>query len=181
MKSGRQAMNNKGIRLVDIEEFEESLGGDVDPDLVEEYYRFGALLLSEVQAAGSQIDGRLVTALGLAVGLLVSLLFGTALARFAIAKIWITLAAAFALLGVVLAAYGSMARMWRLPSEQDWFREGLRDANDLKKYHIVSLLAAHQQHVKLAALKGDCLRWAQGCIVIGALLVTVSLSIAAFS
>lgn len=174
-------MNTEGIQLVDIEELEESLGGDVAPDLVEEYYRFGTLLLTEVRAATSQIDGRLVTALGLAVGLLVSLLFGTTLARFAAARIWVNFAATFALFGVAGSAYGSMARIWRLPSEQDWFREGLRDASVLKKYHIVSLLAAHQQHVKLAAMKGNCLRWAQGCIVIGALLVATSLCIATFS
>jgi hypothetical protein len=174
-------MSVEQLQLVDIEDIEIRLSGDIAADLVEEYYRFGTVLLSEVQAATSQIDGRLVTALGLAVGLLVSLLFGSALDRFAAAGLWTNTATAVAFLGVVVAAYGSMSRMWRLPSEEDWFREVLQDANTLKKYHIVSLLAAHQQHMKLALLKGNCLRWSQASIVTSAILAALSLFIGGVS
>jgi protein-S-isoprenylcysteine O-methyltransferase Ste14 len=121
------------MQMINIDQAEIMLSGDIPADLVEEYYRFGLAVLSEVQNMASQIEGKAIAILGLASGLLVSLLFGTALRAFDPAKTWTALAAAMALIAVVIAAVGLMSRMWRLPSERDWFKDGLRDPARLKK------------------------------------------------
>ena len=46
--------------LVDVDQVEEMLSGELPSDLIEEYYRFGSLVLSEAQNTASQIDGRWV-------------------------------------------------------------------------------------------------------------------------
>jgi hypothetical protein len=159
------------VRLIDVDEIETMLSGSLPDELVEEYYRFGSLLLSEVQNMASQIDGKLTTVLGLASGMVVFLLFGTALKGFDPVKTWVSVAAAAAFLALVVAAYGLMTRPLRLPSARDWFKEGLRDQVRLKKYHIVSLLAAQQQHVKLIGPKINCLRIAELVVALSAIVV----------
>jgi hypothetical protein len=167
--------------LVDVDAVEVMLSGQIASDLVEEYYRFGALVLSEVQNMASQIDGKLTTVLGLASGILISLLFGTTLNSFAPIKTPISVAASFALIALVLSAFGLMSRMWRLPSARDWFKEGLSDSDRLRKYHIVSLLAAQQQHVRLIGSKSRCLHAAEVSTALSALIVAGILFNAALS
>ncbi len=165
-------------RLVDIETIELLLSRETSPDLVEEYYRFGSLMLSEIQNAASQLDSKLTTVMGIASGMLIFLLFGTVARDFALIKTWTNLAAAIALIALATAVYGLMTRAWRLPSEMDWFKEELRDSNLLKKYHVISLLAAHQQHVKLVYTKSNCLRGGEMLIVVSAFVVACILLLA---
>ncbi len=113
--------------------------------------------------------------------MLVSLLFGAAMKQFALTKVIADVAAAIALSALVVAIYGAMARAWRLPSERDWFKSELTEASDLKKYHIVSMLAEHQQHVKLVAKKGSCLQVAQALLVASAIAFLVALVNASLS
>jgi hypothetical protein len=167
--------------FVDVDHIETMLSGSIDSALIEEYYHFGTFLLSEVQATTSAIDSKLLATLGLAGGLLVSLLFGSTLGHFAVSRLLVSLAAASVLFGLSFAAWALWARGWRVPSEQDWFLEGLRDAETLKKYHLVSLLASHHQHAKLAELKGMLLRRAQFCVVVSVGLVAIALIIASVS
>ena len=128
-------------------------------------------MLSEIQNAASQLDSKLTTVMGIASGMLIFLLFGTVARDFALIKTWTNIAAAIAILALAIAVYGLMTRTWRLPSEMDWFREELRDFNVLKKYHVISILAAHQQHVKLVYTKSNCLRAGELLIVLSALVV----------
>jgi predicted butyrate kinase (DUF1464 family) len=69
------------MQMIDIDQAEIMLSEDIPTDLVEEYYRFGLAVLSEVQNMASQIEGKAIAILGLTSGLLVSLLFGTALTK----------------------------------------------------------------------------------------------------
>ena len=46
-------MFEKTQRLVDIDGVELMLSGDIEDGLVEEYYRFGCYVLSEIQSAGN--------------------------------------------------------------------------------------------------------------------------------
>lgn len=165
----------KSLTLLDVDQIELMLSGDIDEALVEEYYRFGTFLVSELQTVGSQIEGKLTALLGLSVGVLVSLLFGTNLKVFVPASLWTNGATAIAVLALAASAVGLFSRLWRYPSEADWFREGLTDATALKKYHIVTLLAAHQQRLKLVAFKSDCLRAADALMVASAAIIAVAL------
>src|SRR5579859_7697219 len=132
-------MDTSDLRLVDIAKLEETLSGDVEAALVDEYYRFGAMLVSLVQTVASQIETKLTSILSLACGMLVFLLFGTAMQTFVPARAWTNSAAASALIAAGIAAWGLLTRVWRLPSERDWFKEELRNGADLVKYHVVSL------------------------------------------
>jgi hypothetical protein len=126
------------------------------------------------------VDGKLTTVLGLACGMFVSLLFGTALKNLAPMKLWTSLAAASALIALTVAAIALMSKMWRLPSERDWFKEELHDSLQLRKYHVVSLLAAHQQRVKLIAKKSGYLQTAEWFVTFSALVIAGILFTAAF-
>lgn len=174
-------MFEKHVTLLDIDEIELMLSGDISEELVEEYYRFGCFALSDIQNAGNQVEGKLTALLGLATGMVAFLLFGTSLRMFAPAKVWIASAAASATLALVAAVVGLMSRMWRSPSEADWFKQELRDAVLLKKYHIVSLLAAHRQRLQLFILKSDCLRIAEILMALSVLILVAALLIATIS
>lgn len=150
-------MFDKTFTLLDVDRIELMLSGNVDDALVEEYYRFGCFVVSELQSAGNQIETKLTALLGLSAAMAASLVFGTTLKVFVTSRTWTSVAAACALFALIASAVGLFSRTWRSPSEADWFREGLTDAVGLKKYHVVTLLAAHQQRLKVVGVKSDCL------------------------
>jgi len=168
-------MFEKAVRLADIEQIELMLSGGIREGLVEEYYRFGSIVLSEVQSAGNQIEGKLTALLGLACGMVAFLLFSTNIRVFAVGKIWICSAAAIALVALISAVLGLMTTMWRLPSEADWFKQELTDPILLKKYHVVSLVSAHQQRMGLIVFKSDCLRIAEIFLALSTLVIVAAL------
>jgi hypothetical protein len=165
------------VRLVAVAEIQEMLSGDIADGFVEEYYRFGSFVVSELQSVGNQIEGKLTALLGLATGMVVFLLFGTSVKACAPSKVWINLAGAIALCALLVSVAGLLSRLWRLPSESDWFKLEIKDPLMLKKYHVVSLLAAHQQHLKLTIFKSDCLRVAELLMALSALVVGLSIVI----
>jgi hypothetical protein len=61
---------------------------------------------------------------------------------------------------VVLAALALKTKMLPAPSERDWFKEELwTDPVLMRRYHIVSILSAHQAHIINVGRKANYLAW----------------------
>lgn len=99
--------------------------------------------------------------------------------------IWLAYLFAIALtaLSVLLSFLGLKSKRIFAMSEADWFRDTLLDqqAGTLKRYHVMSMLHAHQRQLSGNHQKSTMLRWAEilmgsGALVIFLILLTISLS-----
>jgi len=149
------------LRLVEVESIHARLSEPGTPeDSVDEFYRFGALLFSEVQQRGSEIDRKLTNLLGWSIATLAFLLLNHSRFGPIGTYSWIAMvtASVFSFGCISVAAFAVKTRMWRAPSEADWFQQDLwADASTLKRYHLISLLATHQAQVKNVKTKAECL------------------------
>ncbi len=149
------------LRFVDIDSIENRLAKAETPDAtVEEFYRFGTLLLSEIQQRGSEMDRKLTNALGWSIATLAFLLLNKL--RFAqvgsYARSAVIIAAVLSFGCATVAALAVKTRMWRSPSEADWFKNELwDDPSTMKRYHVVSILATHQAQARNIKIKAECL------------------------
>ncbi len=167
------------IQPVDIDTIELRMyNRDTSDATVEELYRFGQILFQECLQRGSEVDRKLANLLGWSTAALAFLLLNhSKVENFAIpAKVFVTIATISALACVVLASIALKSRIWPSPSEGDWFRDGLwGDDQKLKRYHVVSLLINHQEHVKRIARKAECLKWAELLLPISAVAIGVAI------
>jgi len=148
------------LRFVEVDSIEDRLSAPGIPDAtVEEFYRFGALLFSEIQQRGSEVDRKLTNLLGWSIATLAFLLLKQPFAHVGnVASIAEITAGVFSLGCVALAAIAVKTRMWRAPSEADWFQKDLwDDPSSLKRYHLVSILATHQAQARNVKRKAECL------------------------
>jgi uncharacterized membrane protein YgdD (TMEM256/DUF423 family) len=151
----------QALRFVEIEAIQERLSTPgIQDATVEEFYRFGTLLFSEIQQRGSEIDRKLTNVLGWSMATLAFLLLNQS--RFAQIGSYVRAAAITAAIlsfvCVIVAAFAVKTRMWRAPSEADWFQEKLwGDPATMKRYHILSMLATHQAQARNVKVKANCL------------------------
>ena len=113
------------LRFVDVDGIEARLSKAETPDAtVEEFYRFGTLLFSEIQQRGSEVDRKLTNALGWSIATLAFLLLNQPrLAQVgSYARIAVIIAAVISFGCVIVAVLTVKTRMWRAPSEADWFK-----------------------------------------------------------
>jgi hypothetical protein len=161
-QSTLEVMREQLIHFVDIEAIELQLCSPATSDaVVEEFQRFGQVLFAECLQRGSEVDRKLTTMIGWSVAALASLLvkYSRTPVPDTLATSLLVAAAVSAFAGIALGSFAFKTRMWPTPSEKDWFREGLWDnVQTLKRYHVVSLLVAHQEHVRQTRTKADCLR-----------------------
>jgi hypothetical protein len=149
------------LHLVEPDSIQARLSRRETPvDTVEEFYRFGTMLFSEIQQRGSEVDRKLTNLLGLSVATLAFLLFNQSrFGKFG-GFTWIAMvtAAVLSFGSAATAAVAVKTRMWRAPSEADWFKDELwADPLRLKCYHIVSMLTAHQAQARNIKTKAECL------------------------
>jgi len=167
------------IHPVDIRDIEGRIFSDTTSDeIVEEFYRFGQILFAECLQRGSELDRKLANMLGWSTAALAFLLLNhTKVAQFGIFGVACTIiAAASALFAVTMTSVALKTRVWAAPSEEDWFKDNLwNDLSWMKRYHVVSLLLAHQIQTKHVARKARHLRYAELSLPISALAVGVSL------
>jgi len=149
------------LRFVPIGSIQDRLSAwETKDETVDEFYRFGSLLFSEIQQRGSEVDRKLTNALGWSIATLAFLLLNQP--RFAqigsYARLFAIIAAFLSFGCAIGSAWAVKTRMWRAPSENDWFKAELwDDPSTLKRYHIISLLGTHQAQAKNVKVKADCL------------------------
>ena len=160
------------IKLIDIESMEfEIYGASMCKATVDELYEFGKIMFSESQTRSSQLDSKLVTMLGWSGATLTFLLLNHA-AHDGSWKEYLVWAAATAAIVAVGIAAALRTRMWAAPSEADWFKQGLMDQPEkLRRYHVISLLLAHQETIKTVARKAHYIRWGEGCLAASSVVV----------
>jgi len=149
------------LRLVEVGSIKDRLSRPGTPEeTVEEFYRFGTLLFSEIQQRGSEVDRKLNNALGWSIATLAFLLLNKSRFGSSGSYVWIaTITAAIFSFGcTAVAAIAVKTRMWRAPSEREWFHEDLwSDPVTLKRYHLLQILATHQTQVQNIKKKAECL------------------------
>lgn len=145
---------------LDIESIELKLA---DPSttatLVEEYYRFGQLLVSELASRSGEVERKLITLMGWSLAGLGFLGLQTPMGI--LPKMLTILAILGALASAILCGIGLRTRMWAVPSPADWFKPHLLDGETLKRYHVVSLFNMHQSQSSQIARKADILARAE--------------------
>lgn len=132
-------------------------------DVVDQFYKFGTILFSECLSRAADVDRKLTSMLGWSIAALASILLKQSKPEQLgmTDHIVIVIAAAAAFLSLVLAALGLKTTVWPAPSEEDWFRNGLwGDVQKLKRYHVISMLLTHQEHVRRITRKANLL----GCV-----------------
>jgi hypothetical protein len=171
------------ISYVDIDDIEVQLSSPELPDSsVGELYRFGEIMLSDVRQTSSLLDTKLTSILGWSTATLAFLLLDSNSKAVNFAKPFLITAALIAMVSIGLSMLGLRSRLWPSPSEKDWFQdELLQEPSSLTRYHVVSLLASHQQHIKMNASKANFLRFAEITLMIAALLVAFTLFYVLFS
>jgi hypothetical protein len=136
---------------------------DTPDEVVDELYKLGGILFSECLGRGADIDRKLTSMLGWSIAALASLLLKQSKSDHPVGtleQLVLGIAAAAAFLALLIAALALKTTIWPAPSERDWFKEGLlRDVQRLKRYHVISLLVTHQEHVKCITRKANCLSW----------------------
>lgn len=149
------------LQFVEIASIKDRLELPGTPEeTVDEFYRFGTLLFAEIQQRGSEVDRKLNNALGWSIATLAFLLLNQP--RFVHAENYVRIAeiaASVTSFGcAVLAAFAVKTRMWRAPSEVDWFQNELwNDPATMKRYHILSMLATHQAQAENVKAKAGFL------------------------
>jgi hypothetical protein len=140
------------------------------PQVTDELYTFGAMLLNEVQERSGQIDSKAAVILGWATGILAFLF-----TQFSSESGWVngaivTTGGLFALLAVIFSYSALRARSnWRYPSDRDWFEKtALSDSDELKRFHIRSIHEVRQVQKEIAEVKGDALLKGQRFLLIAA-------------
>jgi hypothetical protein len=151
----------QNLRFVEVEDINARLCRPGTPEeTVDEFYRFGTLLFSEIQQRGSEVDRKLTNLLGWSIATLAFLLLNrTHFGQYG-SYTWVAMitASIFSLGCIAIAAYAIKTRMWRAPSEADWFQKDLwEDPTTLKRYHLISLLATHQAQAMNVKTKAECL------------------------
>lgn len=115
------------FRLVDVDSIELQLSSPDTPEsTVEEFYRFGTLLFSEIQQRGSEVDRKLTNMTGWSLATLGFVLLDRH--RSHLGKLGTGVLATAGILSfacVLIAAFALRTRMWQAPSEKDWFRAEL--------------------------------------------------------
>ena len=148
------------INLIDIETVELRLSDPGTPqELVDEFYRFGQILFQEMLSRGAELDRRATNMLGWSTATLAVLLSPRTELQFF--RALVAAAICCSLSSALLCALALKMRMWPSPSEKDWFKSDIQDANVMKRYHVVSLLLAHQHQTQSTAKKACLLRHAE--------------------
>ena len=167
------------IGAVDVETIELRIFNRDTPEAtIEEFYRFGQILFTECLQRGSEVDRKLTSALGWSTASLAFLLLNRAkFGQFgAVGMIGLIVATISAIACVAISSVALKSRIWPAPSESDWFKEDLwQDSTKLKRFHVVSLLFSHQEHLKRIKGKADCLWWAELFLPVSALVVSAIL------
>jgi hypothetical protein len=161
----------------------DSIWESASADVLDQLYSFGEILLNEVQQRSAQLDTKLTTMLGLSGAMMAFLLIGnefwsTASGSSAVIPglVWyrlgVALASAIGLACIVLCYFGLKLRQWDFPSTTDWLnREYLTKADEMKRFHIISMLETHDSHNKNNAKKARNARRAENLLAISAALV----------
>ena len=160
------------VRLVDIETIELRLANPKTQDgTVEELYRFGSLVFSEIQQRGAELDRKLTNFLGWSLATLAFFLINLSKYQsWGFDRIVVTAASILSFSCVALAAFALKTKIWPAPSEGDWFKDELWDEPSMmKRYHVVSILATHQGYATKVKAKADCLAWIEVLLPISAL------------
>jgi hypothetical protein len=165
------------LHLVDVAGIKKRLELSGTPEeTVEEFYRFGTLLFSELQQRGAEVVRKLTNTLGWSIAVLGFLLLDQQsrigrMGRYGL--IGLAVAITLAIACAVAAAIAGKSRMWRAPSEADWFcSEIWDDPKTLKCHHIISMLETHQDQAGKIKIKAEFLRFIEiGLLLTGAAIV----------
>lgn len=146
------------------------------PQVTDELYSFGAMMLSEVQERGGQVDSKATVILGWATAIL-AFLFTQLNGDGTLSTLIGVAAGAFALLTVLCAYNALRARKdWRYASDLDWFEKtALSDSDELKRFHIRSIHEIRQNQKTIIDGKGKSLLKAQCFLVIAAGILTLGI------
>lgn len=171
-------MPRQKLHFVDIEDIETQMASGIPNETLEELYRFEELMLTEGQQRTTQLDFKLTSILGWSSAALAFLLLsGQAQNVNILVRTRTVAATAIIFIAAAIASWALKTIMYSAPSEEDWFRSDLFDESQrLKKYHVVSMLTAHQCGLKANAQKARRLRRAEQFLGVGIVVITALLA-----
>lgn len=158
----------------DVEEIETRIFDPTTPDdSIEEFYRFGQLLLSELQQRWSEIDRKLAILLGWSIGAIGILLLGHQRDHIHDWRsFWLVAAVLPALCSALLSAIALKTRIWRVPSRNDWFRlEIWNDPLRLRRYHLISIFKMQHENSEKLRKKAESLAYVEILMPLSALAI----------
>ncbi len=165
------------VSRVDIEDIELQLASDIPAETIEELYRFGEIMVSEVQRRCGSLDQKLTSMLGWSAAVLALLLTnGGELSKLNGAWRAVLFIATLIALGAMFsAAWGIKSKIGPTPSEQDWFMGELEAPDRMKKYHIISMLNIHQSQSQANLQKAASLHHSEILLIISGLAIASAL------
>ncbi len=139
-------------------------------EIIEELYRFGALVLSDAQQRSARLDAKLTLILGCSSAMLALLLLNGNAPKHGIRWSFYLGTITVATLSVAFCYFALKSKRIFAMSEADWFRDGLLNhVETLKRYHIISMLQIHQVQLNGNLQKSRMLRFAEVLMALSAL------------
>lgn len=139
------------------------LESEISDGAVDEIYRFGQIMLTEVNQRVGQIDQKLYSVLGWSSASIAFLLLEK---NASTAPVWIkvvlVVAVLFALAAILLCSLGIKSAVARVPSEVDWFCKSFYlDSSGMARHHVLAMFEFHQRVNLIAASKAEFLARAE--------------------
>ncbi|HVL65785.1 MAG TPA: hypothetical protein VM364_00855 [Vicinamibacterales bacterium] len=166
-------------RRVPADELEELFETHTAPELLEELFAFGQLMLDEVAGRTVVIEGKATSVLGWTTALLALFVLQppTPLAALSLTEAVLTaLGVSGAIAALIASALALRVQDWDWPSQQDWLRSAIfDDPTLLRQYHIVSMLETHEAHACVNEKKARALKFAQAGLILAGLCLGLQL------
>jgi hypothetical protein len=154
-----------------------------DPQVTDELYSFGQMLLTEVQQRAGQIDSKATTILGWATAILAFLFTQLDKTGGAVDLGFGSAVAGLTSVAVISSYCALRAREgWRWPSDRDWFQKAaLCKGDELKRFHLRSIHDARRSQRDLTERKARFLIWGQRFLMLGSCVLALGLGVKLFS
>lgn len=140
--------------------------------VTEELYRFGTMMLAEMQERSGRLDSKSAIVLGWATGILAFLFVETN--KLSGVGLYFAFASGiFTLLAVVCCFLALRTRSdWKAPSDKSWIREtALGSEDEIKRYHIRVMHDMRQLNLQITEDKSVRLRLGEIFLTAGAALL----------
>jgi len=158
-------------KTVDVAALEKQLADLHSDATAEQLFKFGLLLMTEVQQRTGQIDSKLTSTLGWTSAMLAFLILGTLGTKELFGQVWLVLVVLLAIIAATSATLCAFLGLrtqgrWPVPSEIDWFQPSLLGQPErLKRYHILSMLEVRRAHNAFNIRKARLAHSAEICMV----------------
>jgi len=164
LKPSRIVSGTKKLIMRKLKEAElrERLKSYDDPTITDHLYDFGKMLVSEVIERNNRLETKAGSIAAYSIGLITLLASTYSIWKGRVSTVGILIGCCAAFTATVLTVWAIKLQWYEAPSQNDWFNGDVLDnREDLRKYHLITLLGVFDCHEAAADKKARRVGWAQ--------------------